>query len=303
MFRGDSGGLPEPSDDMNVEERGKLLLQYVAARRPVHGLNFSAASLLGADLAGAALQGVILTGANLSGADLSEADLSGAELSRSNLQRARLVQCRLQDTILSSARLESAVLVAADLTGAQLSHARLQYSNLQRADLSHASLHQANLQRTQLRRAQLRSADLRGADLRWADLLMAELQGACADQQTIRASAWSVGALADLQRRGLTISARPPPPPPTGLSLPLAIPADPIERAALSLLLAAWSALPGHQAHLAPGEELRIVTEQPAPLWALLRRRRWADAGALTALASEELLDLLDGLLDRVRWG
>lgn len=205
-----SDTMQRPTPEMNADERGRLLLRYVSARRSLQGLDFRTASLRSAALQGAQLAGVGLVDANLFSADLRGATLSGALLERANLDRARLVEADLRNAQISNAQLGSAQLMGADLRFADLSRSRLQYANLQQAVLQQATLCGTVLQRARLRQADLRGADLRGADLRWADLLGADVSGAHIDTAGIRRSGWSDGDLRDLQARGLVVSDEPP---------------------------------------------------------------------------------------------
>ncbi|MFT5679158.1 MAG: hypothetical protein ACI8RZ_000062 [Myxococcota bacterium] len=289
--------LPVPGSHLNVEEKGKLLLSYLSARRPVRGLDFSTAALRNTDLRGADLSGATLTGANLFGADLRGAILSGAQLSRANLQGAKLNDADLRNTRLHSAQLEGAVLAGADLRFAELNQARAQLAVLQGANLASASLNGANLQRARMRSATLRGADLRGVDLKWADLLMADVTGAHIDAVGIRRSALSPATLADLRNRGLTVSEDAPDRAPISTEgLWLRGEFDGVSRAGLALALAAWrEGKAGREASLAEDDEVVITADvdELEAVAAVLTSGDFAALGDLTTLATPALLTRL----------
>ena len=294
--------LPVPGPHLDVKLKGKLLLSYLSARRPVRGLDFSTAALRNTDLRGADLSGATLTGANLFGADLRGATLSSAQLSQANLQRARLNDADLRNARLHSAQLESAVLIGADLRFAELNQARAQRVILQGANLSNASLQGTNLQRARMRGATLNGADLRGADLQWADLLMATVTGARIDAAGIRRSALSPDALAGLKNRGLEISEDAPDRAPISTEgVWLRGTFDGVFRASLSLALATWRATSNtREASLADGNEI-IITGEVDELEALVAALIGEDfslLGDLTALATPALLARLSAGLE-----
>ena len=284
--------LPVPGPHLDVKLKGKLLLSYLSARRPVRGLDFSTAALRNTDLRGADLSGATLTGANLFGADLRGATLSSAQLNDADLRNARL----------HSTQLESAVLIGADLRFAELNQARAQRVILQGANLSNASLQGTNLQRARMRGATLNGADLRGADLQWADLLMATVTGARIDAAGIRRSALSPDALAGLKNRGLEISEDAPDRAPISTEgVWLRGTFDGVFRASLSLALATWRATSNtREASLADGNEI-IITGEVDELEALVAALIGEDfslLGDLTALATPALLARLSAGLE-----
>ncbi|MEL6345091.1 MAG: pentapeptide repeat-containing protein [Myxococcota bacterium] len=194
--------LPIPNSEMSSDEKGALLLQYVAMRHPVarkrtrqaapdlfwERLNFHGVKLPGASLFKAHLERAELPGADLNGADLLGAHLEGANLREANLQDAYMRLICLQGADLVGARLERANLAGARLKGARLlearlDHARLREAHLEGADLlgarlRHAELLSARLEQADLRRARLHQADLRGAHLERANLSKATIAGA-----------------------------------------------------------------------------------------------------------------------------
>ncbi|HHO51709.1 MAG TPA: pentapeptide repeat-containing protein [Deltaproteobacteria bacterium] len=231
--------LAEPYEGMTPEEKGELLLRYVAEGQPVGRLAFSEASLVGAELQGADLAQGCLGRADLSGADLSGADLSGADLSGAVMWRAELSGARLGGAILRKAALDRV-----DLSGADLSRADLVGVDLTQGCLDDADLTGAGLRRARLERCSLRRACLDGADLSDASALGSELRVACSlqalriDPGTYTASAWSPELLAELVARGAratdledTLQRAAPP----GLTLYLDTPQGPGAQAALQI--------------------------------------------------------------------
>lgn len=102
--------LPEPHDGMTPEEKGRLLLTYVAAGRSVAGLDFSESLLDGADLAGADLRNAVLSRARMRGASLRGAQLSGARLDGVDMEN-----CDLLEAVYEGADFAASLLVDAHL--------------------------------------------------------------------------------------------------------------------------------------------------------------------------------------------
>jgi uncharacterized protein YjbI with pentapeptide repeats len=305
-----SEAMQQPTPEMNPDERGRLLLQYVSARRSVQGLDFRTAALRTAQLSGAQLSGVELTDADLFSAELKGATLAGAVLERASLHRAKLVEADLRNARMSNAQLESAQLMGADLRFADLNRARLQYANLHRANLQQADLRDAILQRARLRQADLRGADLRGADLRFADLFGADLRGAHLDEAGARRSGFGPTVRAALQAQGLVISDQPPEDLQSavsdaeggatqpGLLLRTASPTSAIEAALIALVVASWRGGEAAVVDLA-ARPLMVVGPQPAVLGSLvplLQEGRWGALG-LPELLQPAALEALSACL------
>ncbi len=82
--------LPEPHDGMSPEEKGDLLSEYLHARRPVAGLDFSHASLMGRNYG---LED--MSGASFRHAQFDEAELDAVDLGGSDLTGASFTDCRI----------------------------------------------------------------------------------------------------------------------------------------------------------------------------------------------------------------
>ena len=187
--------LPEPDGGMSAEEKGALLLRYmaegwvVAIKKPApppNGfwldpwirLHFAGARLNGVSLIGARLRGAQLTDAHLEDASLNRSYLEEAVLSCSKLNRANLSYSRMDGVNLSGAHLKGANLFGAHLERANLQGVHLEEANLQGAHLERAKLSSARLDRAVLNDAHLVGANLSDAHLRGAYLTDAHLEGA-----------------------------------------------------------------------------------------------------------------------------
>ncbi len=214
--------LQVPTPAMSPEEKGALLLCFLAARRPVVSwneeerrwdlLDFSGALLSGADLRSADLRwvdfsGVRLDGADLRGADLTRASLGGADLRRAHLEGAQLGGADLRETqlegaVFTEALLDGVNLQRADLRGALLDRARLIGAHLDGANLADTRLRGARLERSSLEGADLRAADLRGARLGGASLNGADLRGANLEEGSLRGARLRKARLGDARLGG-----------------------------------------------------------------------------------------------------
>ncbi|MEN0066409.1 MAG: toll/interleukin-1 receptor domain-containing protein [Myxococcota bacterium] len=143
--------LPKPHGGMTPEEKGELLLRYVAEGQLVRDLDFRRSKIEDADL----------SAANLKGANLELANLAGASLEKANLEKANL----------ELANLELANLAGANLRSAQLGRAHLFGANLKGAYLKEANLFGAYLAGAYLAGAKLEGTNLKGADLELAHLI------------------------------------------------------------------------------------------------------------------------------------
>lgn len=113
----DDDPLPEPHDGMTPDEKGALLLRYVAIRRAVarkekgrHAVRWARLAFLGVNLRKGMLRGASLEGANLRRSCMAGAELTGADLDAAD--------CR--DADLRGARLSGTTFLCGDLRGADL---------------------------------------------------------------------------------------------------------------------------------------------------------------------------------------
>ncbi len=146
----------------------KVVLDKLAAREALSGL----------DLAGADLSGLDLTGASFAGTDLSSARLSGAQLSRAKLAGVKLLSADLRAATLTHADLTGADLSRATLDGADFTGATLNDANLTLASASSCTFKSAQARRIQLAQTRCEGALFDGADLTGADGPGVELGGA-----------------------------------------------------------------------------------------------------------------------------
>jgi uncharacterized protein YjbI with pentapeptide repeats len=178
--------LPAPTDSMDPDEKGALLVQYVKANAKVVGLDFSRVRLpSNSNLFGSNLKGIVLEHASLDGVDLTRCDLRGAHISHARM-------------------------TAASLRGSLLEGAELRHVDLRDADLHEAKLHRADLRYAHLRDANLQAADLQdvllaGAILQDTRLNGAVLRGAEVDDETYRGSQWNATLFAELVSRGVRV--------------------------------------------------------------------------------------------------
>ncbi|APR77363.1 Pentapeptide repeat family protein [Minicystis rosea] len=157
----------EDDEDAAIDVRAAVI-ERLAAR----------SSLLGLDLVGADLHGLDFEGRLMSGLDLRRANLSGARFCRVRMTGANLAGADLTDAVLSGANLSYATLDRAILTRAQMDGATLADANLSGVDGAEVNFAGADIRRAKLTRAKLTGASFDGADLRKAVLDGAELEEA-----------------------------------------------------------------------------------------------------------------------------
>jgi len=199
--------LPIPDEQMNPDEKGVLLLRYLAAKRPVVSwneaeqrwdlLDFSGARLSGADLRGADLRWVDFSAAHLDGADLRGADLTRANLASADLRRAHLEGARLGGANLREARLEGCGFSEADAEGANFQGADLRGAQLNATKMGGAHLDGANLSGASLQEADLDRASLEGTNLSGARLDRAVMEGCSLNDAVL-----DVTSMVDVKLRG-----------------------------------------------------------------------------------------------------
>jgi len=172
--------LPIPHPGMSPEDKGSLLMEYVANGASVAGLNFS---------------GVVLS----SEADLTSANLKGGNFQHGTLEGVKLKEADLRGATLLHTRCRGADLERALLHEADLRHGKFEGASMRGVELHRARVGYARLMETDLREADLQDADLRSTSLRDALLDGAVLRRAVIDVVTFRDSSWTARDLTELR--------------------------------------------------------------------------------------------------------
>lgn len=161
--------LPKPHDGMTPEEKGELLLRYVAAKKPLHYWSYGSRDK------------------KLHRLDFSKANLSGHDLSTSDLTWSNLVDANLAGALLAGARLDMALMSRANLTGA----------NCWTATFFEATLDEANLDGVDFHMAQIE-----GASLARCTGHPETVEGLQFDLETYKRSEWTPTDVEELCRHG-----------------------------------------------------------------------------------------------------
>lgn len=168
--------IPTPSTAPPVDPLRAAVLERLAKKQSLSGMDLASADLRDLDLSEQ-----VLTGARLDRCDLSRSKLLGSELSSCSMERATL-----RDVDFSGANLDRADLSKTDLSGAKLTHASLTKTILERASLDKTVFDFARLGEARLRGATGAETSFRRALLDGADLKQAKLPRACFEGASLR---------------------------------------------------------------------------------------------------------------------
>jgi uncharacterized protein YjbI with pentapeptide repeats len=161
-----------------VDPARARVLERIARKESLDGIDAEGGDLTGLDLSGQSLVRAHLRGAKLAGAKLGRAVLTGAVLTSADLTGADLEEADLEGADLERATIVEAKLDRAKIGGVNLGHARARRASFDGARGDKPKLAGADLEGASLRRVELTGADLRSAKLGSARFEAAQLPDA-----------------------------------------------------------------------------------------------------------------------------